>query len=86
VPRPAGRGTQPPPVPCTHSTGQIPDDTGAPNPVEAAQEIWSALHGAVALELKGLVLTPDPEATYAALLDTVISGLTPKVDNGLSRR
>jgi AcrR family transcriptional regulator len=49
----------------------------APNPVEAAQQIWSALHGAVALELKGLVLTPDPEATYAALLNTVIGGLAP---------
>jgi AcrR family transcriptional regulator len=49
----------------------------APNPVEAAQQIWSALHGAVALELKGLVLTPDPEATYAALLDTMIGGLAP---------
>ena len=58
----------------------------APNPVEAAQQIWSALHGAVALELKGLVLTPDPEATYAALLDTMIGGLAPKADNGGSRR
>ena len=58
----------------------------APDPVEAAQQIWSAVHGAVALELKGLVLTPDPEATYAALLDTVIGGLAPKADNGLSHR
>ena len=58
----------------------------APDPVEAAQQIWSALHGAVALELKGLVLTPDPEATYAALLDTVIRGLAPNADNGGSRR
>jgi AcrR family transcriptional regulator len=49
----------------------------APNPVEAAQQIWSAVHGAVALELRGLVLTPDPEATYAALLDTLIAGLAP---------
>src|SRR5215469_9252410 len=28
----------------------------APDPAEAAQQIWSALHGAVALELNGLVL------------------------------
>jgi AcrR family transcriptional regulator len=54
----------------------------APDPVEAAQQIWSAIHGAVALELKGLVLTPAPEATYAALLDTMIGGLAPKADNG----
>ena len=50
----------------------------APNPLEAAQQIWSAVHGAVALELKGLVLTPDPEATYGAFIDTVIRGLAPR--------
>ncbi len=44
------------------------------DPFEAAQQIWSSVHGAVALELKGLVLTPDPEATYRALLDMVIRG------------
>ena len=49
----------------------------APDPVEAAQQIWSAVHGAVALELKGLVLTPDPEATYGAYMDTIIRGLAP---------
>jgi len=58
----------------------------APDPAEAAQQIWSALHGAVALELQGLVLTPDPEATYAALLDMVIGGLAPEADNGGSHR
>jgi AcrR family transcriptional regulator len=47
----------------------------APDPVEAAQQIWSAVHGAVALELKGLVLTPDPEHTYQAFLATLIRGL-----------
>ena len=35
------------------------------------------LDGAVALELKGLVLTPDPEATYRAGVDTMLRGLTP---------
>lgn len=49
----------------------------APSPLEAAQQIWSAVHGAVALELKGLVLTPDPAATYQALLDTMLHGLAP---------
>jgi AcrR family transcriptional regulator len=47
----------------------------APDPLDAAQQIWSALHGAVALELKGLVQTPDPEATYRALLETILRGL-----------
>lgn len=46
----------------------------AADPFGAAQQIWSCLHGAVALELKGLTLTPDPEATYRALLTTLIRG------------
>jgi hypothetical protein len=50
----------------------------APDPFEAAQQIWSAVHGAAALELKGLVLTPDPEATYRAFLETMIRGLAPR--------
>jgi AcrR family transcriptional regulator len=49
----------------------------APDPVEAAQQIWSSLHGSVALELKGLVLSQDPAATYRALLDTLLRGLAP---------
>jgi AcrR family transcriptional regulator len=47
----------------------------APDPVEAAQQIWSAVHGAVSLELRGMVLTPDPLRTYLDLLDTVTRGL-----------
>jgi AcrR family transcriptional regulator len=50
----------------------------APSPLEAAQQIWSAVHGAVALELQNLVLTPDPAATYSAFIDTVIRGLAPR--------
>jgi len=50
----------------------------APDPVEAAQQIWSAVHGAVALELKGLVLTPDPLHTYESFLATLIRGLGPR--------
>jgi AcrR family transcriptional regulator len=47
-------------------------------PREVAQQIWSTVHGAVALELNDLVLTPDPEATYQALLDVLLSGLAPR--------
>src|SRR3984885_9274253 len=50
----------------------------APDPVEVAQQIWSALHGAVALELKGLIQTQDPAATYRASLDTLFRGLAPR--------
>jgi AcrR family transcriptional regulator len=54
----------------------------APEPNETAQQIWSTVHGAVTLELQGLVLTPDPEATYQATLDTLLRGLAP---SGLTR-
>jgi len=53
-------------------------DRGAFRPEDAfeqAQQIWSTVHGAVALELKGLVLTPDPAATYAELLELVLRGV-----------
>jgi AcrR family transcriptional regulator len=53
------------------ATGRI----AAGNPRELAQQIWSTVHGAVALELNGQVLTPDPEVTYQALLDTLLRGL-----------
>jgi len=49
----------------------------APDPLEAAQQIWSAVHGAVSLELRGLVQTPDPERTYRDVLMTVVRGLAP---------
>jgi AcrR family transcriptional regulator len=50
----------------------------AANPAEVAQQIWAAVHGAVALELKGLLQTPDPAATYQSLLDTLFRGLAPR--------
>jgi AcrR family transcriptional regulator len=50
----------------------------APDPVEVAQQIWSAIHGAVALELKGLIQTEDPAATYQAALETLFRGLAPR--------
>ena len=50
----------------------------ARDPVEMAQQVWSAAHGAVALEMKGLVLTPDPAATYGESVDTIIRGLAPR--------
>ena len=49
----------------------------APDAVEAARQIWSAVHGAVASELRSLVPTPDPEATYHSIIKTIISGLAP---------
>jgi len=42
---------------------------------ETAQQIWCALHGAVALELRGLAQTLDTAATYHALVETLLRGL-----------
>ena len=42
---------------------------------DVAQQIWSTVHGAVALELKGLVLTENPQETYFRLLDLLLRGL-----------
>jgi AcrR family transcriptional regulator len=50
----------------------------APEPVETAQQIWSAVHGAVSLELRGLVQTPDPARTYRDFLTTIVRGLSPQ--------
>lgn len=49
----------------------------ADDPAEIAQQLWNATHGAVSLELKSLVQTPDPAATYRAFLDTLLRGLAP---------
>jgi AcrR family transcriptional regulator len=45
------------------------------DPQEAAQVIWSAVHGAVALELAGVTQVDDPDATYERLLVALVSGL-----------
>ena len=47
----------------------------APDATEVAQQLWSAVHGAVALELKDMIQTPDPAATFEAFLLTLVRGL-----------
>jgi len=47
----------------------------APDATEVAQQLWSAVHGAVALELKGMIQTPDPAVTFEAFLLTLVRGL-----------
>jgi hypothetical protein len=41
---------------------------------DIAQQIWSSIHGAVALELNRIVKTPDPGATYERLLGLLVAG------------
>jgi AcrR family transcriptional regulator len=45
------------------------------DPDDLAQQLWSAMHGAVSLELAGSTRSPDPEQMYARMLDLLIRGL-----------
>jgi AcrR family transcriptional regulator len=47
----------------------------AGDPREAAQMIWSAVHGAVALELQDNCQVPDPAENYERLLGLIVRGL-----------
>jgi AcrR family transcriptional regulator len=47
--------------------------------VEAAQQVWSACHGWVALELQGICFCDDADAGYAGLLDVLERGLAARV-------
>ena len=58
----------------------------APDPLEAAQQIWSAVHGAVALELKGLVLTPTRSTPTRRFIATLIRGLAPALGRSRFRQ
>ena len=44
-------------------------------PDEVAQQIWSTVHGAVQLEIKGILQIPNAERTYLDLLETIYRGL-----------
>ena len=41
----------------------------------AAQQLWSAMHGAIALELTGLGFVDDHQSVYAGLLEAVLTGM-----------
>lgn len=48
---------------------------GTGTEVDVAQQIWSALHGAVSLEMSGMMFTEDPANSYAQMLDALLAGL-----------
>lgn len=62
------------------ASGAIVDD----EPVEVAQQLWSASHGQVSLELRSMGFAGDVEANHQALSATILRGLAtqtkPKVD------
>lgn len=47
-----------------------PDD-----PTDVAQRMWNGLHGGVELEIAGILFSEDPEATFSAMLETMLRGL-----------
>ena len=50
------------------------------DPVEIATQWWSAMHGAVALELAGIGFVEDRDQLYEQLLATMLTGLTTDAD------
>jgi AcrR family transcriptional regulator len=50
-------------------------DLATGNSIEVAQQIWSAIHGAVSLEIAGVHFAQDREANYAAMLEAMFAGL-----------
>ena len=57
--------------------GMLGEAIADDDPEKVAQQIWSAVHGAVQLEIKGLLQVEDAERNYQALLDTLYRGLLP---------
>src|SRR6478752_9755619 len=45
------------------------------DPVRVAQQIWSSVHGAVQLEIKGMLQVPDAQQAYTELIATLFRGL-----------
>jgi AcrR family transcriptional regulator len=45
------------------------------NAHSVTQQLWWAMHGAVSLELKDLIITPDGDASYRAYVETFLRGL-----------
>jgi AcrR family transcriptional regulator len=53
---------------------------GAGSDVDVAQQIWSALHGAVSLELLGISFAEDPDAAFEAMLDALLAGMEARAE------
>lgn len=49
---------------------------GQGSDVQVAQQLWSALHGAVSLELLGIGFDDDPASSFDRTLDAMLAGLT----------
>ena len=45
------------------------------NNVEVAQQIWSAIHGAVSLEIAGVHFADNREHNFTAMIEALLTGL-----------
>jgi AcrR family transcriptional regulator len=54
---------------------QLAGALAANDPVEVAQQIWSTVHGAVQLEIKGMLQVADADSAYRDLLELLVRGL-----------
>lgn len=45
-------------------------------PTEVAQLVWSAVHGHVSLELRGMLFVDDADESFEHLLEMVVAGIT----------
>jgi AcrR family transcriptional regulator len=50
------------------------------DPRSVAQQLWSACHGSVALEISDICMVDDMEQTYEQLLDTLLRGISAAAD------
>ncbi|AQA01439.1 hypothetical protein BVC93_02195 [Mycobacterium sp. MS1601] len=54
---------------------ELVTELGSDDPTETAQAVWSAVHGAVSIELTGIGQTPDSSASFENLLSLMVAGL-----------
>lgn len=45
---------------------------------EIAQRLWASIHGSVSLELRNICFVQDTDRHFAALVDTLLAGLSPQ--------
>jgi AcrR family transcriptional regulator len=57
------------------STAMHAGELSPGEPVEVAQQVWSAMHGAVSLEIADVHFAADRQASFAALMDALLGGL-----------
>ena len=58
-------------VATTMQAGQLDDA----DPVEAAQQLWSAMHGAVSLEVAGVHFASNRKANFEAMIAAMLTGM-----------